>query len=363
MPWAGYAGPVANVELPGWVLARLLAPEARVAARQSWLEARKIGGRLDLEWAFPVNAVRGAVRADPVLSPFYEPLSTWEEVLRAVVIRELLERADVAPDLNVHIGLGLELFDGAYRAPGGRLIVAAPGEPFRGRHWTWAAALHDERTLAFMNTWGSGWGDGGVGYISREYFEQHVDSCLIQRPAFTGSSPAMLKALTANHWRAGRPREFDPREWAKSWVEPNPRLMGHVEVRGQRYERFRRTVWSAAARAPGVHIFDVVDNRAFVARFHLVEPDHTGTAILQELWVDPERRRQGFGQALDEQAARLARNLGAQRIVVPLFEADATGQNRSAAAGFARARGYGWDWLKGRRPNIEGTAEKALSRG
>lgn len=354
---------MADLELPDWVLARLLEPEARRAGRESWLQAREIGGRPELEWAFPVNIVRGAVRANPVLSPFYEPLSTWEEVVRAVAHRELLRRADVAPDLNVHVGLGFEYFDGAYGAPGGRLSIPEPGEPFRGRHWTWTTELQDARTLAFINSWGARWGDDGIGYISREYFEQHVDSVLIQRPVFTGTSPAMMEALVANHWRSGRPRDFDPQQWAKAWGEPNPRLIGRVEVRGESYERFRRTVWSAAASAAGVHVFDIVDDDVFLGRFHLVEPDATGTAVLQELWVAPGSRRQGVGEALEEHATRLARDLGAKRIVAPLFEADAKGRNRVVAEHFARARGYEWHWFKGRRPNVEGTAEKAVKRG
>jgi hypothetical protein len=70
---SGTRSQVAELQVPHWVLARLLEPEAQRAARESWVAARRIGGRPDLEWAFPVNVMRGAVRADPVLSPFYEP--------------------------------------------------------------------------------------------------------------------------------------------------------------------------------------------------------------------------------------------------------------------------------------------------
>jgi len=265
--------------------------------------------------------------------------------------------------LNVHVGLGLELFDSAYQAPRGLLALPGPGEPFRGRHWTWTVAVHDERTLVFMNTWGRGWGDDGRGHISRTYFDHHVDSVLLHRPAFTGAAPAMVDALRANHWRAGRPHDFDPREWAKAWQEPNPRLMGSVQVEGQAYERFRRTVWSAAAGQPAVHIYDIVDDGSCVGRFHLVEPNAGGTATLQELWVRPERRREGFGRALEEQARRLARDLGAARVVAPLFEADSTSATKAAAVGFALMCGYRWGWSKARRPNVVGRAEKALKRG
>lgn len=104
-----------NIELPDWVAARLLGRQAQQATRETWLQARELGGRPDLEWAFPVDVMRGLVRMNPVMSPFYEPLSSWEEVLRAAWHRQLLAEEGVAHPDNIHVGLGLELFDGRTR--------------------------------------------------------------------------------------------------------------------------------------------------------------------------------------------------------------------------------------------------------
>lgn len=223
--------------------------------------------------------------------------------------------------------------------------------------------MHDARTLKFINSWGRDWGDDGAGYISEEYFERHVDSVIVVRPSYTGAAPAMIPRLMAEHWEAGRPRAFNPQVWARSWGEPNPRLMGTLVINGTKYERFRRPVFSLAAREQPVHIFDLVDRGRGIGRFHLVEPDDEGNAVLQELWIDPTRRRQGFGSALEDQATRLARSLGASRIIAPLFEADARPQNRDVADVFARRRAYRWKPAEGRRPIVICRAEKHLDGG
>lgn len=308
--------------------------------------------------------MRGNCVVDPVLSPYYEYVSSWEEVVGALRVAEMQREHDLPADIGVHVGLGLEIYDNAFGAPHGVLRPPRAGERYRGRHWTWQVAEHDSDTLIFLNTWGRGWGAGGWGYIPRDFFEAHVDCAIVQRPVYTGSSPAMDQALYEALWRRGRPGGFDPAEWVKQWQVPNPSLVGELEINGALYERWRRVVFSFTDGWPAAHVYDVVDGQQqLIGRFHLIDSRTDEEAVLQELWVVPERRRQGFGSALLAEAGRLARDLKNDRLVVPVFEADGGEDGLARAREFLEACGYCFEEYQTRRPNLPAAGSITFIRG
>ncbi len=330
---------------------------------EMWRRARDLGGREDLEWTFPVNGYRGYAVVDPVTNFFYEPLSSWDEAVLALRMDDLLRSEDASGRDTVGgitIGLGLEVYESFYKAPGGRVSVAASTERFHGRHWVRAVAEVDEDTIAFANSWGEKWGDHGRGYISRDFFEAHVDSVFAARVLFAGTSPAMDQRLRELHWTTGQPHGTDLRLWARAWPTPNPRRVWKLDVRGKTFDCWYRTVFSLKDNYPAVHVFELVDQNDLVGRSHVIHHPGSDLAVLEEIWVPPDRRRKGFGTAVAAEAERLARSRRSTRLEVPLFEADAKGDRRDGAAAFALSLGFTWTWKDSRRPNAVGVAGKDL---
>jgi hypothetical protein len=130
-------------------------------------------------------------------APFYEALSQWDQLQDVVYTRMLLEDG-YAPDVALdHIGISFRIFDSTYSAPLGRLPLRQPGDRDRGLH---AVAVigwdFEEDVLVFQNSWGR-WGDDGVGYMSREYFERYLNDAWLTRRAHVGPTPAKLSRIDA----------------------------------------------------------------------------------------------------------------------------------------------------------------------
>ncbi len=350
-----------RIQLPREVEAALSRASTEAEAHRLHEIALELGGRPGGEWTFPVFVFRGVAAEDPVLSFFYEPLRTWEETLFALRIRAALEEDGVGEELPLSVILGFEVFDSAFLALGGRLTLPGPDDPFRGRHSVAAERVVDAETVAFGNSWGGHWGDGGIGYMSREYFEAHVDSVFVTRPSYAGLSPAMDQDLYERAWRAGRPGRTAIEDWQEAWRSPNPRLTGSVDVRGRRHERWRRSVLSFTANTDTCEIYEILSEDQSVGRFHLRHSQNSQTAVLEELWVPPSVRGRGYGSVLEAEATSLARWMGLDEVSLPLFEADAYRPNRELASAFAESKGYEWAWQAHRRPNVIGVARKPLS--
>lgn len=326
--------------------------------RSLWLRARALGDEPEQQWTFPLLANR-AIASDPDgLTRSYEHLRTWEEVAGVLTLTGNLVEHGLPQEYAYFVNLGLELFDGVYYAPAGNLQLPRRREPFRGRHSVGAFALDGER-LVFQNSWGQRWGDRGIGYISRDYFETHVDLVLVSRSSVCGPSPAMASELARRRWRSGHlTAEPSARELVEAWLKPSPFRSYRVDHRGEQLAVATRTLTSATGLR--MDVLEARSGRQFIGRVHL----HHGAGletVADEFWVTPVRRRQGYGGLLLGVAETIAREEGAESLRLLLHETDAARKERGR--GFATAMGYTWTEVAERRPNLVGVADKSLMKG
>lgn len=322
-----------------------------------WAWAKQIDEYPDTEWTFPVFLAR--LIALEGLSPqhFYEYASTYEDVLLMLRRQKRLHDQGVPVAILDTIELGVEWFESGLRAHNGRLPLPSGDDPFRGRHSVSAIGWDDGgETIHFQNSWGA-WGDAGTGYMTRAYFERHVDSVFIQRSAHWGPSPAAYEAFEKLGGHSAGPTIE-----GQVWRTLNPaEEIEDVLIEGKRHSVVRFRTYSFRTD----HVVDVLELRhplRPVARCHSVlHLDATPLkSVIQELFVLPKFRRRGYASFLEREARRLAAGVGCEAIEIDLYEADARPRSRPAATDFAEAAGYSWQNRGSRRPNLEAVARRRL---
>ena len=111
---------------------------------------------------------------------FYEPLSSYDQLLRATLINARLVDSYVPPWARNRLTVSFRMFESTNEstnnAPEGIVSLPKIGEAERGTH---AVAVDCGFTdagerLRFVNSWGAGWGDKGTGVLSREYLERYI---------------------------------------------------------------------------------------------------------------------------------------------------------------------------------------------
>jgi GNAT superfamily N-acetyltransferase len=325
--------------------------------------ARALGDEPDLEWTFFLLLLRSFALTPEKggrltgIDLHYEPLSSWEDTLEAFRVNAaLLALEQVDPELLARITVGLELFEGAYRAEGGRLRLPMREEPFRGRHSVVVVGLTDDHPdainpeLVFRNTWGERWGDSGLGYIGREYFEAHVDSVWLARPSWIGPSPRMEEATKQRSWQRGGGGAIEAMDLLQSWLTINNVLVSDVVVRGREYRLQRRVSFSARMNNPRFEVIDIRRPEGQICgRCHLTVAGNV--TRVEELFVDPAMRRQGLGSELLQRTLTRARIFRSTAVELLLHEADA-GRGLARAIAFGTSHGAEWDHRGSRRPNV-----------
>lgn len=234
---------------------------ARAAAagrgHEFWTAARRLGGELHLEYTFAEFVLR-TLALEPEAGPYeprgldlsYEQLQHWDDVVGVLSVNDQLTAGGVPEGWQYIVSVGMRFFDSGYRARDGRLPLPAADDPFRGRHSVGVLGVSDEGELAFANSWGRKWGDDGIGYISRLYFEEHVDSVLVTRLAWLGPSGEMDRDMARRAWTAGRPGRALPRDFVESWSTGNRRQAKEVTIDGETFDLLKRVSFSAARTWP-----------------------------------------------------------------------------------------------------------------
>lgn len=343
--------------------------EAHLMARGLWRAARSLDPTGRLEWTFPSFLYR-ALALQPDAGPeqirgldlVYEQLETWDDIATVLLIRDALLDVGERENWVPHVSLGVQLFDGAYRAAAGRLPLPEDDEPFRGRHFVGYLDLDGPEQLRFLNSWGD-WGDDGAGYISRAYFERYVDAVWLTRPSFLGPSPAMETQLREQSWRAGRPGLPTVNEIVSTWsASPNRIFAKEVDIGGTTYDVRGRSTYALRSAGQPLQIIDLRLGDDVLGRLHVHHDGASGVTTIEELFVRPDHRRRGLGSFLDEVARDLALRRNARILEIWLHEADAEGESTSRAEEFASRNGYAWDAMFRRtRPNIHGIGRKAIA--
>jgi len=334
--------------------------------RALYLAARRLS-RENREWSFVLFAHRaialGEVQVERLngLDLCYEPLSTWDEVVTVLNLRRALLDADIPPEMTMEVTVGMEVFDSIFRASAGRLPLPSSGEPFRGRHSVAVEAVSDRAELVFPNSWGSSWGDDGTGYLPRAYFERHVDSVWVSRPAWVGWSPAVDAELKRLGWLRGRPQRPTLSDITDAWVTPNLEQVKQTEIAGAEHSVHRRAAFSTREDAPALDLLELQrEDGTVVGRAHVLHPRSGATSILEELFVHPDERRQGYGLSLHDVAVELAIQRGRSWFELLLHEADDTPAGRSAAVSFGSSLGYSWAATTSKRPNVSCTGTRRI---
>ncbi len=321
--------------------------------------ARALGDDPEQEWSFPLLADRLLALEESGLNFGYEPLSTWDETCAALQLKAALEQAGIGSPLGYSLTIGFGVYDSSLRSTTGLLRVPTPDEVFRGRHLV-ALLEYDETRdlLVFANSWGERWGEGGIGYLTRDYYELYADDVTLRRSTWVGPSPAMDTALREAAWRQGTPGAYDARLWRRCWMAGN-RPQAKVVLVGGRPHKVVRRMLSTFAGLP----FDVVELREgdrLKGRLHLVHDRAQGVSTAWEFWVPKEVRRLGYGTALLTVARELAGFVRTNRIAIVLHEADATDLGRTRAKAFAASVGGRLTALDSRRPVVRGRLETSL---
>ncbi|MBM9505034.1 GNAT family N-acetyltransferase [Actinacidiphila acididurans] len=337
-----------QLERPPWTL-----PDIPTGNQAVWRSARLLSDEPEKRWTFTSMIHRSLACSEHGLSFTYENLSRWDDVIAALVIGEKLRSRGIAGLLGLNVALGFDIFDGALRSPDGRLTRARKGEPFRGRHSV-AAERWDpkEDSIIFVNNWGARWGKDGKGSISREYFENHVDSAALLRPAWIGPSPKMDNRI--RELSKERNKELkDPDIYLDAWMTPNRPSQEPATRNGHRVELAKRMLYRFSDNTP-LEVVEARENGRFVGRMHILHSRKQRISSIEELWIHPAVRRQGHGSTLTAYGVLLARRFGSRLVRLLLHEADASELGIERAKKFAGSLGCEWMEYGRTRPNWRG---------
>jgi GNAT superfamily N-acetyltransferase len=318
--------------------------------QEGWRLSREWGGYPELEWTFGIFRERITAFGGRTRAYFYEDIHDFETTRLLVRLSSVLisQHQPSYPS----VGVAFEYFDSAYRVPDGRLLC--DDTPFRGRHAVVAWDHADEDEIRFVNSWDPPyWGDGGYGYITREYFDRQVDAVHARWSASGGTCPEWVSCME----RAETQRLPEQERLVHCWA--SARNTFTTQEVATPHRSFTMLHWRAYSMAVpvAVEVIEIRDENEVVGRAHLF---HENVPTLRELFVRPGRRREAIGYLLEGTVAEWARAEGHDELRIWLREADARERIIGAPLAFATALGYEWEDVQMRRPNVVKIARRSL---
>jgi GNAT superfamily N-acetyltransferase len=285
--------------------------------------------------------------------PFYESLSGFADVKAVSAINYFLLEGYAQEGSLDHLVISFRVFDSAYSAPGGRLPVPRHGEK-EGRLHAVAVVGWDDPTdsIVFRNSWGRGWGEDGIGYMSKEYFERYINDVWLARRTHIGPIPAKWARLQAAR---------SPREFVKVWELPNPRWRARFRHKNHGHQWvIYETISATGDRAEVIEIRTGYGLRVGWAHVFHLRSDQRDTSVIKELFVWPAYRRNRYGTLLERAATDRARNWNSRHVELFLHDVDDFRSVLSPARAFGQKAGYRWRWGPYVRPNLKAVGIKSL---
>jgi GNAT superfamily N-acetyltransferase len=300
---------------------------------------KAIDGYPEVEGTYNLMALR--VMTFHLLSyrqTFYEPLSTYDELRELALMNELLLNGHAPFWALNKLTVCFRVFESIYKAPQGRVPLPANGEAEKGVHAVAIMGRFEDagEVLRFANSWGTGWGDKGYGWLSREYLERYMVDAWVRRSARVGPSAFVHQKLT----------ETDSAEdFAKVWMMQNPRWRQRFRYAGHGHVYCLYGTLSISGNP--VEVMEVRNGyglRLGWAHLHHVAVQRPRTSVLTELFVWPSFRREGYGTLLEALACQRAKAWRSTNIKVFFHDVDALPRNRAAGRLFGIKAGYEWKW-------------------
>lgn len=294
-----------------------------------WVLTKQID-ELGGEWSFPIFTHRAVNFLIGWREPiFYEPISGFERL----GLEALLKGKAVAycpARIRGDVGVSIKVFPSIFGSDDGLIPVPGDSESPIGEHFMAVLGVKDIDTLIIRNSW-SGWRRqaGGVGYLTRQYFEEYGTEAMLARPWEYGPDFDTVEALlrcedkdTFNRlWR--RKRRYGTRS-----VPGNPDLS--LSWYG---------CWSLDLECSAEILMLKVGRRISAGVAILIHRSGESLSELSDIFVWPSYRRQGYGRLLDEFAAERARKAKSVKLGIYLWNSDAV-KGKDRAVSFMRSANY-----------------------
>jgi GNAT superfamily N-acetyltransferase len=315
---------------------------------------KQIDGYPEAEGNFPIMAQRLLTfyaYHEPQI--FYEPISTYDDLLTASLMNGKLAEGGVPEKYYNGLSVGFSVFKSGYTAPLGKLPLPKADEVSRGEHIVGLAGWDDDgETLRFANSWGRSWGDNGYGGLTRLYLEQHMTEAWLRRYVAVGltrMTHQRLAGVTNNQ------------EFAQIWMSKNHLRRVPWQHMGSDHQLILyETLSISGAPVEIIEIRNDLGLRVGWAHLHHVPIVQPRISILKELYVWPIFRRQGYATKLESCARARAVAWKSTRMQILFHEADAMPRVRSAGQSFTEQSAYSLSWGRQTRPTIDAIAEKLL---
>ena len=316
---------------------------------------KQIDGYPEAEGTFPIMAQRLATfyaYHEPQI--FYEPVSTYDDLLTASLLNDTLAEGGVPEKYYNELSVGFSVFKSGYTAPLGKLPLPKDDEVSRGKHIVGLTGGWDDggETLQFANSWGKSWGDNGDGWLTRHYIELHMTEAWLRRYVAVGPTwmtHQRLAGVTNNQ------------EFAQIWMSKNHLRRVPWQHMGSEHQLvLYETLSISGAPVEIIEIRNELGLRVGWAHLHHIPIVQPRTSLVKELYVWPTFRRQGYATKLESVARDKAVAWKSTRMQILFHEADAMPRVRSAGQTFAERSGYSLSWGRQTRPAIDATAEKLL---
>ncbi len=284
-------------------------PKGTLEREESWAAAKQIDG-ISGEWTYPLWVSR-AIRFHFAGRSHYERLPGYDSVLDMVGIGYVVAQADLQPPI---IRTVLAVYEGCLDAVDGVLQLPETGERFLGHHEVQLMGVdRGGEELLFQNTWGTNWGDEGIGRFSRSYYQMHAKESWVRIIGDQGLNvPQGLEFFDP---------ALKPQELLEGWTrEPPERRVALKE--GWFIEWFVVESLRTVARTFVGQLRDRNHVKLGWCNLEVGPTDGQMTALVTDLYVWPHYRRRGVARALYDWATSTAEDAGAELLQVTVHEAD-----------------------------------------